>query len=67
MHGARWLAIDPAKSSTVYVDTRGVGLNRSKDGGQTWSPLTVLNNTSFAALASKSTDGGQPFTQHRSD
>ena len=41
------MAIDPAKSSTVYVDTGGVGLNRSTDGGQTWSLLMIPTEIVF--------------------
>uniref|UniRef100_Q01W23 IPT/TIG domain-containing protein n=1 Tax=Solibacter usitatus (strain Ellin6076) TaxID=234267 RepID=Q01W23_SOLUE len=35
------LAVDPTKSTTVYAGTPTVGINRSIDGGATW---TAINN-----------------------
>ena len=50
------IAIDPAKTATVYAGTRR-GIYRSRDSGATWLPFSqLLQNVSFRSL-DLSTDG----------
>jgi len=49
------LALDPARSTTVYAGTYGNGLYRSTDGGSHWSSIgTGMRTTSITAIAFES-------------
>ncbi len=39
------IAVDPTNDSAVFVGTSGGGVWGSKDGGQTWSPLTDFQSS----------------------
>ncbi|MGH2965123.1 MAG: hypothetical protein ACRDMH_07055 [Solirubrobacterales bacterium] len=54
------IAIDPTKTSTIYVGATGGGVWKSTDGGATWTPLS--NDWTFEAISSLAIDPTSPST-----